>query len=185
MLTSSSSCLSLLHRALPPIGQRWFEYNDTSVQPIDSKEIDKMFQGKKSAYMLFYRRKTLDRPAGGGTRGNVLNNIWSRLLDPLARCCSNGRCISCERGSSVDHAIPIGSMSIVCCHVNRRVSYHSACHCAHFVLPLLQLWATPPTGSHLSFWQLQERRMPGWRKRGEGEGVVRGLVCTLVYKSRY
>ena len=121
MLTSPSPCLSLLHRALPPIGQRWFEYNDTSVQPIDSKEIDKMFQGKKSAYMLFYRRKTLDRPAGGGTRGNVLNSIWPGLLDPLARCCSNGRCINCEIGSSVDHAIPIESMSIVCCHVNRRV----------------------------------------------------------------
>ena len=76
-LPSSPSTVSLSplpHRALPPIGQRWFEYNDTRVQPVDSTEVDKMFHGRKSAYMLFYRRKTLYRPAGGGTRGKAITS---------------------------------------------------------------------------------------------------------------
>jgi len=52
-------------RDLPSVGHRWFEFNDTSVQPITENQISKMFQGKQSAYMLFYRRKSLTRPEEG------------------------------------------------------------------------------------------------------------------------
>lgn len=52
-------------KPIPPPGSRWFEFNDTQVRPILSQDIEKMFQGKKSAYMLFYRKKTLERPAEG------------------------------------------------------------------------------------------------------------------------
>jgi len=52
-------------RELPAIGHRWFEFNDTMVQPITEEHITKMFQGKQSAYMLFYRRQHLPRPSDG------------------------------------------------------------------------------------------------------------------------
>ena len=51
-----------LQRCLPPVGERWFEFNDVHVTPIHSKDIPKMFQGRKSAYMVFYRRRSLQRP---------------------------------------------------------------------------------------------------------------------------
>ncbi|XP_053554853.1 ubiquitin carboxyl-terminal hydrolase 40 [Bombina bombina] len=40
----------------------WFDFNDSSVQPIREKDIEKQFQGKESAYMLFYRKSQLKRP---------------------------------------------------------------------------------------------------------------------------
>jgi len=52
-------------RDLPSVGHRWFEFNDTTVKPIPENQISKMFQGKQSAYMLFYRRKSLVRPKEG------------------------------------------------------------------------------------------------------------------------
>jgi len=58
----------------PPPGHRWFEFNDTHVSPILAKSLEKMYQGKQSAYMLFYRRKTLQRPPEGnnGSGGNCI-----------------------------------------------------------------------------------------------------------------
>ncbi len=53
------------HRSSPAVGQCWFEFNDTHVSPIPARHIDKVFQGKQSAYMLFYRRKAMLRPAEG------------------------------------------------------------------------------------------------------------------------
>ncbi|GFR75865.1 ubiquitin carboxyl-terminal hydrolase 40 [Elysia marginata] len=44
------------------LGQHWFCFNDSHVAPIHSSDIEKQFSGKESAYMLFYRRKTLVRP---------------------------------------------------------------------------------------------------------------------------
>uniref|UniRef100_H3B0S8 Ubiquitin specific peptidase 40 n=1 Tax=Latimeria chalumnae TaxID=7897 RepID=H3B0S8_LATCH len=41
----------------------WFDFNDSKVQPIQEKDIEKQFQGKESAYMLFYRQCQLQRPA--------------------------------------------------------------------------------------------------------------------------
>ncbi|XP_035689702.1 ubiquitin carboxyl-terminal hydrolase 40-like [Branchiostoma floridae] len=40
----------------------WFDFNDSRVRPISESEIDTQYQGKESAYMLFYRRKSLTRP---------------------------------------------------------------------------------------------------------------------------
>lgn len=52
-------------KSLPPSGHRWFEFNDAEVSCIYSQVIEKMFQGKKSAYMLFYRKRDLNRPQQG------------------------------------------------------------------------------------------------------------------------
>lgn len=40
----------------------WFDINDAKVQPIEEKDIKQQFQGKESAYMLFYRKSQLQRP---------------------------------------------------------------------------------------------------------------------------
>ncbi|VFV45634.1 Hypothetical predicted protein, partial [Lynx pardinus] len=40
----------------------WFDINDSKVQPIKEKDIEQQFQGKESAYMLFYRKSQLQRP---------------------------------------------------------------------------------------------------------------------------
>jgi len=49
----------------PQPGQAWFNFDDSRVYPIREKEIEKQFSGKESAYMLFYRKKTLIRPKDG------------------------------------------------------------------------------------------------------------------------
>lgn len=46
-------------------GCHWFDLNDSKVQPIKEKDIEKQFQGKESAYMLFYRKAQLKRPPEG------------------------------------------------------------------------------------------------------------------------
>lgn len=46
-------------------GGHWFDLNDSKVQPIKEKDIEKQFQGKESAYMLFYRKSQLKRPPEG------------------------------------------------------------------------------------------------------------------------
>ncbi|XP_069472111.1 ubiquitin carboxyl-terminal hydrolase 40 isoform X2 [Ambystoma mexicanum] len=43
-------------------GAHWFDFNDSTVQPISEDAIEKQFQGKESAYMLFYRQLQLPRP---------------------------------------------------------------------------------------------------------------------------
>lgn len=43
----------------------WFDINDSKVQPIKEKDIERQFQGKESAYMLFYRKCQLQRPLEG------------------------------------------------------------------------------------------------------------------------
>ncbi|KAJ8003711.1 hypothetical protein DPEC_G00151150 [Dallia pectoralis] len=40
----------------------WFDLNDSTVTSIHEKDIEKMFQGRESAYMLFYRKTELHRP---------------------------------------------------------------------------------------------------------------------------
>ncbi|XP_075036531.1 ubiquitin carboxyl-terminal hydrolase 40 isoform X2 [Mixophyes fleayi] len=51
----------------------WFDFNDSTVQCIQERDIDKQFQGKESAYMLFYRNSQLKRPqeAYGNARFGV------------------------------------------------------------------------------------------------------------------
>lgn len=43
-------------------GSHWFDLNDSTVTSIRESDIEKQFQGKESAYMLFYRRAQLQRP---------------------------------------------------------------------------------------------------------------------------
>lgn len=46
-------------------GCHWFDLNDSTVTAITVKDIEKQFQGKESAYMLFYRKTTMKRPPEG------------------------------------------------------------------------------------------------------------------------
>lgn len=41
----------------------WFDFNDSKVSSILVRDIEKQYSGKESAYMLFYRRKSLIRPS--------------------------------------------------------------------------------------------------------------------------
>uniref|UniRef100_G3P742 USP domain-containing protein n=1 Tax=Gasterosteus aculeatus aculeatus TaxID=481459 RepID=G3P742_GASAC len=41
----------------------WFDLNDSMVTSIRESDIEKQFQGKESAYMLFYRKTQLHRPS--------------------------------------------------------------------------------------------------------------------------
>lgn len=47
-----------------PQGSHWFDLNDSTVTSIHERDIEKMYQGKESAYMLFYRKTLLRRPSG-------------------------------------------------------------------------------------------------------------------------
>ncbi|KAM8833045.1 ubiquitin carboxyl-terminal hydrolase 40 [Synchiropus picturatus] len=46
-----------------PEGHHWFDLNDSTVTPIRESDIEKQFQGKESAYMLFFRKTQLSRPS--------------------------------------------------------------------------------------------------------------------------
>ncbi|XP_058471340.1 ubiquitin carboxyl-terminal hydrolase 40 isoform X2 [Solea solea] len=48
---------------LEPEGSHWFDLNDSAVTSIRQSDIKKQFQGKESAYMLFYRKTQLQRPS--------------------------------------------------------------------------------------------------------------------------
>ncbi|XP_052095912.1 ubiquitin carboxyl-terminal hydrolase 40-like isoform X2 [Mytilus californianus] len=74
----------------PMPGQAWFNFDDSRVSPIREKEIEKQYQGKESAYMLFYRRKTLTRPieAEGNPAYKVPDNLVTDIIienDELSR----------------------------------------------------------------------------------------------------
>ncbi|RMC18311.1 hypothetical protein DUI87_04193 [Hirundo rustica rustica] len=62
-------------------GCHWFDLNDSKVQPIKEKDIEKQFQGKESAYMLFYRKAQLKRPSEA--RGNPRYQIPEHLLNEM------------------------------------------------------------------------------------------------------
>ncbi|NWS50052.1 UBP40 hydrolase, partial [Probosciger aterrimus] len=62
-------------------GCHWFDLNDSKVQPIKEKDIEKQFEGKESAYMLFYRKSQLKRPPEA--RGNPRYKIPTHLLNEM------------------------------------------------------------------------------------------------------
>ncbi|XP_042678540.1 ubiquitin carboxyl-terminal hydrolase 40 isoform X2 [Centrocercus urophasianus] len=62
-------------------GCHWFDLNDSKVQPIKEEDIEKQFQGKESAYMLFYRKSQLKRPPEA--RGNPRYQIPEHLLNEM------------------------------------------------------------------------------------------------------
>ncbi|XP_014440739.1 ubiquitin carboxyl-terminal hydrolase 40 isoform X2 [Tupaia chinensis] len=59
----------------------WFDINDSRVQPIKEKDIEKQFQGKESAYMLFYRKSRLQRPPEA--RANPRYRVPCHLLNEM------------------------------------------------------------------------------------------------------
>uniref|UniRef100_UPI00398F4C3B ubiquitin carboxyl-terminal hydrolase 40 isoform X2 n=1 Tax=Pristiophorus japonicus TaxID=55135 RepID=UPI00398F4C3B len=60
----------------------WFDFDDSQVRPIQEKDIEKQFQGKECAYMLFYRKSQLQRPAQA--RGNSRYKVPPNLLEEIA-----------------------------------------------------------------------------------------------------
>ncbi|KFO21548.1 Ubiquitin carboxyl-terminal hydrolase 40 [Fukomys damarensis] len=56
----------------------WFDINDSKVQPIKEEDIEQQFQGKESAYMLFYRKSQLQRPPEGDLQQSIfqLLEFW-------------------------------------------------------------------------------------------------------------
>ncbi|XP_069563342.1 ubiquitin carboxyl-terminal hydrolase 40 isoform X2 [Brachyistius frenatus] len=60
-------------------GSHWFDLNDSAVTSIRESDIEKQFQGKESAYMLFYRKTQLHRP------GEALNNPQYKVPSHLIR----------------------------------------------------------------------------------------------------
>ncbi|XP_075862168.1 ubiquitin carboxyl-terminal hydrolase 40 isoform X2 [Microcebus murinus] len=68
-LNSSTSC------------PHWFDINDSKVQPIKEKDIEQQFQGKESAYMLFYRKSQLQRPPEA--RANPRYGVPCHLLNEM------------------------------------------------------------------------------------------------------
>ena len=41
------------------MGHRWFLFNDSNVASMEEDDLKEEFSGKKSAYLLWYRRKNL------------------------------------------------------------------------------------------------------------------------------
>ncbi|XP_028294265.1 ubiquitin carboxyl-terminal hydrolase 40 isoform X2 [Gouania willdenowi] len=58
-------------------GNHWFDLNDSNVTSIRESDIEKQFQGKESAYMLFYRKTQLHRPV------EALNNLQYKVPSHL------------------------------------------------------------------------------------------------------
>ncbi|XP_019857565.1 PREDICTED: ubiquitin carboxyl-terminal hydrolase 40-like [Amphimedon queenslandica] len=60
----------------------WFEFNDSHVLSVNPSAIDKMFSGRQSAYMLFYRLRSLKRP--NEAAGNPVYGVPQWLQDEVA-----------------------------------------------------------------------------------------------------
>ncbi|KAB0388171.1 ubiquitin carboxyl-terminal hydrolase 40 isoform X4 [Muntiacus reevesi] len=75
-LTSESSRLNDR-----PSCPHWFDINDSRVQPIKEEDIEQQFQGKESAYMLFYRKSQLQRPPEA--RANPRYKVPCHLLSEM------------------------------------------------------------------------------------------------------
>lgn len=79
--TCRDDFLTLFLTASLPVwqqGSHWFDLNDSAVTSIRESDIEKQFQGKESAYMLFYRKTQLHRPhEGEGLHGSY--EYWESL----------------------------------------------------------------------------------------------------------
>nr|XP_004610938.1 unnamed protein product [Sorex araneus] len=79
----SDQCLRTLPPEPPAAGDpasrpHWFDINDSKVQPIEEKDLEQQFQGRESAYMLFYRQARLQRPPAA--LGNPRHGVPCHLL---------------------------------------------------------------------------------------------------------
>ncbi|TRY89846.1 hypothetical protein DNTS_010127 [Danionella cerebrum] len=66
-----------------PDEYHWFDLNDSTVSAITVRDIEKQFQGKESAYMLFYRKTALKRPPEA--IGNPGYKVPLHLLEMVQR----------------------------------------------------------------------------------------------------
>ncbi|XP_039350105.1 ubiquitin carboxyl-terminal hydrolase 40 isoform X2 [Mauremys reevesii] len=105
--TSESLCTVLKDSAS---GSHWFDLNDTKVQPIKEKDIEKQFQGKESAYMLFYRKSQLKRPSEAQANpryrvpGHLLNEMDAANIELQKR-----RMDSDSADNNIDLRLHLGS----------------------------------------------------------------------------
>uniref|UniRef100_A0A8C5HV38 Ubiquitin carboxyl-terminal hydrolase n=1 Tax=Gouania willdenowi TaxID=441366 RepID=A0A8C5HV38_GOUWI len=72
-----SICFLTMYICVCPQGNHWFDLNDSNVTSIRESDIEKQFQGKESAYMLFYRKTQLHRPV------EALNNLQYKVPSHL------------------------------------------------------------------------------------------------------
>ncbi|KAG8432555.1 hypothetical protein GDO86_016985 [Hymenochirus boettgeri] len=61
--------------------KHWFDFNDSTIQPIRERDIENQFQGKESAYMLFYRMSQLERPQEA--KGNPHFGVPEHILHEM------------------------------------------------------------------------------------------------------
>lgn len=66
-----------------PVSGHWFDLNDSTVTVIRESDIIKQYEGKESAYMLFYRKHTLQRPCHGVCVCVFLENSFTNLYSEL------------------------------------------------------------------------------------------------------
>ncbi|XP_030435790.1 ubiquitin carboxyl-terminal hydrolase 40 isoform X1 [Gopherus evgoodei] len=105
--TSESLCTVLKDSTS---GSHWFDLNDSKVQPIKEKDIEKQFQGKESAYMLFYRKSQLKRPSEAQANpryrvpGHLLNEMDAANIELRKR-----RVDSDSADNNIDLRLHLGS----------------------------------------------------------------------------
>lgn len=63
------------------MGSQWFNFDDRRVKAVRESDIERFYGGKESAYMLFYRRKSLTRPpeAQGNKEHLIPEHILQRI----------------------------------------------------------------------------------------------------------
>lgn len=69
---------------------QWFDLNDSTTTAIRESDIMKQYEGKESAYMLFYRKHTLQRPPHGvcvRAKKMFLTNSYSAVLCQMVCVC--------------------------------------------------------------------------------------------------
>ena len=57
----------------------WFDFNDMTIVPVSVKEIEKYFEGTECAYVLFYRRKSIDKVSSSGAPMAAMPCVPSHL----------------------------------------------------------------------------------------------------------
>lgn len=61
--------------------EHWFNFDDRRVKAMRESDISRFYGGKECAYMLFYRRKSLSRPAEA--QGNKEHLIPQHILQQI------------------------------------------------------------------------------------------------------
>ncbi|XP_033104128.1 ubiquitin carboxyl-terminal hydrolase 40-like [Anneissia japonica] len=88
--------------------QHWFDFNDSHVKPIHQKEIHKQFSGRESAYMLFYRRKSLPRPKEAYT-----NPAFGIPMDIIKEMAKLNSVLTTKR---IEHDIELNTITLTVLH---------------------------------------------------------------------